>query len=158
MENKNIYRGKNAKGDWVKGGLIIFDKGECLISFPEADNWSYFYDEPPSCEIRDEEVREETVAQCTGVKGIRFDELTHEKCDCDIFEGDIVLVTLDGENLFEGVVGYKDGAFIINTNPDIFTFYQLLNPDEKSPAFKFEFVVLGNKWDNPEMFREIFDE
>lgn len=157
MGNKDIYRGKKIiDNKWVYGTPLDFENGEVSISAISYYEGSLY--EPPTCEVDDFNVIPETVGQSIGVKGICYDKLTHEECDCDIFEGDIVLVSYDGEIMFEGVVGYKDGAFIINTNPDIFTFYKLLNPDKQVGDARFEFVVVGNKWDNPEMFREIFDE
>jgi len=75
-----------------------------------------------------------------------------------ICAGDIVLVSYEGENLFEGLVEFRDGAWVINTNSDILPIYNILNPPTKYNKKLYTLTITGNKWDNPELYKAIFDE
>ena len=108
------------------------------------------------------EVQPDTVCRSTGVSGEKLDSMD-EYQSTEIYEGDIVTISYDGEILNEGLVEYKYGAFLINCNDDMtHLLYETIHPlgtslPSLSPA-RFELTIQGNRFDNPHLMKEIFDD
>lgn len=138
-----IFRGQRTdNNEWVKGGVCDWGSNESSIFVVNHYEGSMF--EPPYTDLDEVEVYTQTVGQFTGVL---------DKDENQIFEGDIILVTTDGEMLHEGVVIFKDGAFFIDVPGfDCFPLHSYFDNNQESNAY--ELSIIGNIYDNQEWLEE----
>lgn len=128
-DDKNLYHGKRVdNGEWVEGDLIhrqIWGRALAIIRI--SDDGFEHYEEY--------EVIPESVGQFTGL---------YDKNEKKIFEGNIVRVT-------EGIYGYKSTyhSYVEEVkfySKDVAVFLPFDNSD------MVEVEVIGNIYDNPELF------
>lgn len=130
MINEITFRGKNIEtGDWEIGALVAIDFKPALVigSFESINDCTFHLDA-----IRYNFVDKDTVCVCTG----RVD-----KNGLDIYEADIIK-TIFGHMIVE----YENGSFYAN---GMSCRYRL---DEFYP---FEPLIVGNKFDNDDLYKEI---
>lgn len=147
MKREIIFRGKAIKntfsinkkepivkiGDWIYGDLEIQRAtGKHIIhAYHEDGTYKGQYEAAP-----------ETVGQYTGLK---------DKNGKEIYEGDVLKIFYYGKSKVFGVVKYVDCRFYIDDDCDNFRI------EPKAPMSemfeKYEFEVIGNIHDNPELLK-----
>lgn len=147
------FRGKNAKGEWVFGSLIVSeienDKGKFKVAFiapdlPFASDGGDYYT------TKVERVKIETICQFTGL----IDEYGTE-----VYEGDIVIMEGEPEN--KRIVAYYEEAFNIATVDEYcrllsgahpyfndYAHMNCLNTWSNTGLVR----VIGNIYDDPDIF------
>lgn len=148
------FRGKNAKGEWVFGSLIVSeienDKGKFKVAFiapdlPFASDGGDYYT------TKVERVKIETVCQFTGLIDMYGEEVN---------EGDIVIMEGEPEN--KRIVVYYEEAFNIATEAEYeslqrgahpyfndYAHMDCLNTWSNTGLVR----VIGNIHDNPELMK-----
>lgn len=123
------FRGKRAKGEcvgeWAYGELTQHDN---LIWLEECEYFSGAY------------VQTDTIGQFTGL---------YDKNGKEIYEGDIVEVTVHGEGSFTSQVTFDDGAFVV-------CFYRgnYATLHDYNDSRYYRIRVIGNIYDNPELLKQ----
>ena len=132
------FRGKSLfRGEWRVGSLITCANGRVFIveayEYVSDDSMLYW------------EVDPATVGQFTGLT---------DKDGKKIYEGDILKIFYNGKSKIFGVVKYRDTYFFID---DDFERGQDNFIPSKTPMYymfiKYEFEVVGNIHDNPELLK-----
>lgn len=151
-----LFRGKRIDGgEWIEGYYL-----RDVLTMP--DELTHFIATPWGFSVRMFEVYPHTVGQFTGLYDstkwedlseaeraafVRDGNLPSEWKGKKIFEGDIVhahdrlLKGCGPFHEFDGVIGYRDGSFVIEG--DLITHYRWM--------IDYDVTVLGNIHDNPEL-------
>lgn len=141
MKREIKFRGKvkgtTSASDWVYGSLLIYGDGEHNIFVPRKHNYK----------LDSWNVEPSTVGQFSGLK---------DKNGKEIYEGDIF--TVNGK--YPKLVEYREdrAAFCVANVDELgkewFDPWQQPAPDWWND-FSREIVVIGNKFDNPELYVEV---
>lgn len=149
MKREIKFRGKDiVMGEWVIGDLhTMCDRPHIHTApslFPYAGKRSF--------------IDPDTVGQFTGLE---------DKNGCKIFEGDIVRktdITLGFSRVGQVVYNDKIAAFRLHVDNGVYTERQgfeasdVYNDGKATIDCKYEYEVLGNKWDNPELLNNEHDK
>ena len=124
------FRGRDLENDnqWRYGSLIQYPHGECVIVVTDSDVKELSYEVDP-----------DTVGQDTGLKDIN---------GTDIYEGDILQVTLDelaDDRTPVKVVGNTTAGFLLEDDYSLYSYLADIFINEE------KYVVIGNIHDNPEL-------
>ena len=123
-------------GEWVYGKLYECDKFARIITAfaytnedGENDGLGQYY-----CEAYD--VKIDTICQFTGL---------YDKNGKEIYENDLLIDCLDGENIFKVI--YEDGCFKFKTK-------YINSPISQKIVNDCDLIIIGNIFDNKELLGE----
>lgn len=134
--------------DFVYGSLVVVDE-KCFIC-TDADVCSNFVNNTRATMF---EVIPETVGEFTGI---------NDKNGNIIFEGDIVKIIESGygDDVHYGKVVFRDGCFVVEYKSYIvietrFVEKKTFQDGNANITVTYEYEVIGNVCDNPELLKEI---
>lgn len=133
------FRGQHLCGQWYYGNLIVRETDSPVPETPLAYKCVYIGDIEDGSE---EQVEEETIGQFTGL---------WDKNGREIYEGDILKVYYYGKSKVFGVVRFDEARFYID---DEFMRNELKVKAPMTELFShYQFEVIGNVHDNPELLK-----